>query len=142
MNHPEIKTGCLTSLLFWLVIGCIPPAVVPIPDPINPPVVIVPTSDLRVLLVRETDENRKPPAAQLAIFSSVEVRTWLRDHKIQYRAWDDDINPQRESKPWQEMLAMPRSSLPWIVISGPKSFSGPLPADVPSMLALLKEKLQ
>lgn len=71
MNRPEIKSGCLASLLpllpWLLLLGCVPPLTpVPLPDPVNPPViVVVPAVEGRrvVLLLHETRDQTPAFAA-------------------------------------------------------------------------------
>lgn len=117
--------------------GPIPPD--PGPDPPIPPTPPVPV-ELRVLVVHETGDLNKMPAAQRAILTSVPVRDFLTAKCAKdgtqpaFRFYDDNAAP---TVPWlKDAMAKPRKSLPWIVIVG--VYEGPLPANVEEMLALLK----
>lgn len=101
----------------------------------------------RVLIVYETGDLHPP--AQAAIFTSGVLRDYLDAKTAKdahnptgaYRIWDKDVNLNHPlvSPSWKAAMARPRTSLPWIVVSNGKTgFEGPLPADVPKTLDLLK----
>lgn len=122
-----------------------PPAPVP-PSPKPPAPVPIPGSGFRVLIIRETKELSTLPPAQVAIFSAREVREYLTSHCVlegnqrAFRIWDQDTDVSREDKHWQEAMKRKRDSLPWLLVTnGKEGYEGPLPKDVPEMMALLKK---
>ena len=124
----------VASMLF----GCsIPlPPLPPIPPGPKPPPVVI-TTGLRVLIVRETEDQL--PAEQQAIFTSAPFRTFIRESKATLRVWDDDVDAANESDAdFRKMLELPRSALPWIVVAGgSKTISQPLPKTVTEAQALI-----
>lgn len=113
-------------------------------DPNAPPPIA--GEGFRVLIVYETGQNL--PAAQSPILFGKTIREYLdaktvldadgRTHA--WRIWDKDVDASGESKSWQDALARPRKSIPWILISnGTTGYEGPLPATVDEALALLKK---
>lgn len=87
------------------------------------------------------------PAAQDAILTSRVIHDALKGKTLKdadnpngaWRIWDKDVNASGESKPWQDLLARPRTAVPWIILAGPGGIvhEGPLPASVPATLDLL-----
>lgn len=134
----------------WVIIGTpeptpIPPSPTPIPTPDNVP---IPVAGFRVLMVYETTELPKLPAAQQIIPYSKTIRDYLDakcvlggDNKTrEYRIFDKDIDTKFESAVWQNAMKRTRTSIPWIVISdGKTGYEGPLPQTVADTLALLKK---
>ena len=129
--------------------GTQPPGPTP-PTPPTPPQPAPPIAGggNRVLIVYETGD-RLPPA-QSAILTSGVLRDYLDAKTAKddfnptgaYRIWDKDVNLSHPSvsPSWKAAFARPRQSLPWIVVSnGRTGYEGPLPADVPQTLALLKK---
>lgn len=116
-----------------------PPAPPPNPAPI-------PVDGFRSLIVYESADLSKLPAGQLAALYSQQVRDYLTskctmgpDGKTkEWRTLDKDV--VADSKLWQDAMARPRKSLPWIVLSdGKTGFEGPLPATEADLMTLLKK---
>ncbi len=143
------KTGEQARADFVVVIGDAPPNPPgpnpPTPDPPVPPVP-VPVTGLRVLIVEESADRPKLPASQQSVLFSKSVRDWLDAHCVDgeggvkdWGIFDKDADLSRYSRHLREMLARPRTSLPWVVIKGDGGIvhEGPLPVDVPAALNLL-----
>ena len=120
-----------------------PKPVVPDPPKPAPPIAI---PGFRVLFVVESSDLSKLPPEQVPIFTATPILSYLKSHCIQidgfpeYRIWDQDTPTANVSKTWRDAMALPRSSLPWIIISnGDTGYSGPLPANVADTLNLLKK---
>lgn len=116
-----------------------PPGPTPGPTPI-------PLQGLRVLVVYESADMTKMPAAQLTALRAQEVRDYLNSHcakagnQPEWRMYDKDADTTHDSDVWKEAMKRPRQSLPWILISdGTKGFEGPLPANKDDLLKLLKQ---
>lgn len=126
-----------------------PPDPGPGPGPGPPPSPApIPVAGFRVLMVYESADLSKMPAAQQVILYSKPVRDYLNakcimgpDNKTHdWRIWDRDSDTSNESALWQAAMKRPRASVPWIIISdGKKGYEGPLPATVDETLALLKK---
>jgi hypothetical protein len=118
----------------------VPPQPPTPPEPPTPPV--PPVAKLTVLIVEESSRRSALPASQIAAMTSPEVRGWLND-KCGVNGWrliDKDTDVSKASEWWQQAMAVPRTGLPWIVISSAtQAYSGPLPATVAEVLALLKK---
>lgn len=108
----------------------------------------IPGNGLRVAIIYESADLSRLPKAQLAILSSAQVRDWLSAHCAKgadgktpdWVICDQNVDMTYAADTWKQVLARPRKSLPWIVIStGRKGFEGPLPADVPATMELLKK---
>lgn len=130
--------------------GPVPPDPGPGPVPPVPPGPLppIPVAGFRTLIVYETSELSKLPAKQAAILYAKSIRDYLQSKAVmgpdgktkEWRMYDKDVDVSAESKIWQDAMKLPRTQVPWIVISdGKTGFSGPLPADVTSTLALLKK---
>lgn len=131
------------------VLGPGPAPVPPEPGPTPPgpePPAPIPGGELRVLIVEESADRAKLPAAQQAVLFSPRVRDYLNtncavgpDGKTpEWRILDKDTDLSGESAIWQAVMKRPRQSLPWIVIGyGNTGYEGPLPATVDEMLKLL-----
>lgn len=118
----------------------------PEPTPTPPQPTPIPGDGFRVLIVRETKDLSNLPASQVAIFSAREVREYLgtkcvlEGNQRAFRIWDQDTDVSREAQHWQDAMKRPRSSLPWLLVTnGKEGYEGPLPKDVPEMMALLKK---
>lgn len=125
------------------------------PTPPPAPVVDAPfeSSGYAVLMIREASGVLSP--TQTSIFQSSAIHKYiggkavkLSDGQPFYRAWDDDYSDAELSNvPGELRAAYSRvtedmDSLPWIAIvgkDGKSGYSGPLPADVDSTMALLKK---
>ena len=127
MNTPTIKRGCLTSLLFAILLGCLP-IIDPVPLPIDVVPIVVPiTSGFRVLIVEEGVERRNLLPEQAAIFTSPSLRAFCKSNGAELHCWDKDVDATRKPAEWQSMLKRPRQSLPWLIVEGKTIFEGPLP---------------
>jgi hypothetical protein len=149
----RLKDGAtiLESARATVVIGGVPPGPDPDPGPDpKPNPAPIPAAGLHVLIVYESAEVGKLPAAQEAILYAQSIRDYLNakcpvgpDNKTkEWRIWDKDVATAGESKLWQEALKRPRASVPWIIVSNPAKgggFEGPLPANVADTLTLLKK---
>jgi len=125
-----------------------PPPIPPVPPPDPPSPAPIPVAGFRVLIVYESGDLTKMPAAQQAILYSKTLRDYLNvkcvagpDSKTrEWRIFDKDVDTSGESAVWQAVMKRPRSAVPWIVISdGKAGHEGPLPATVDETLALLKK---
>lgn len=137
---------------FTVTIGDAPPPVPP-PGPPPPPTPLpepapIPVAGFRVLIVYETADLSRMPAAQSAIIYSKSVRDFLNakcvvgpDSKTkEFRIYDKDVDASGESKIWQDAMKRPRTSVPWLIVSdGTQGYEGPLPADVDATLAILRK---
>lgn len=95
MTTLTIKRGCLTSLIFACLVGCLPTIpLIPIVDPINPPVVVNPVAgDVFLIVVEETADRTAETAAVLN--GSSEWWHNLGSRDVSYR-WIDDDTPGAE----------------------------------------------
>ena len=131
-------------------VGPIPP---PEPDPIPPgpdPTPPIPGDANRVLIVYESSQLSSLPPAQAVLMSASSVRGYLAKRCIvgpdkvtpDFRIWDKDVDLTNVPQVWKDAMAIPRTSLPWIVVSNGKAgYSGPLPADETGLMATLKKYL-
>ena len=102
---------------------------------------------LCVLIVDENEDYDTPAYAPfLPVLNSTALIDWLDancakvDGVPEWRHWDDDVEIVEESQKWRDALAIPRASLPWIVVSnGRTGYSGPLPQSEAATLELLKK---
>lgn len=131
----------------------VPPTPPPGPDPPVPPTpppgpVPIPGEGLRVLMLYESTDIPKLAESQRSVLFSKKVRDYLNakcppgpDGKTkEWRVWDKDSDATGEAKIWQDALARPAKSMPWVVISNGKTgYEGPMPTTVEGMLALLKK---
>lgn len=124
----------------------------PDPDDPDPPPqdVPFPAPGLAVMVVREASDQSLPPA-QLSIFTSKTINSWLAANCVKdskgdpfARTWDDDYTADQLGNVGDDVKAAyaatkaAAKSMPWICISNGKTgFSGPLPANVDAMLELL-----
>lgn len=100
----------------------------------------------RVLIVYEDGDLHKMPSKQVqamksgAVLDYLEARCVVEGSRKAYRIWDQNISTANVGKIWQDAMALPRASLPWVIVSnGRTGFAGPLPADESSLLALLSK---
>lgn len=108
---------------------------------------IVPGDNFRVLIVEETAERDKLPKAQQDIFASTAIRAYEKNHCVKgengdtgYRVTDKDDDVSNDSAWVKDAMALPRTGLPFIVISNGKSYTGSmLPPTEAETLALLKK---
>lgn len=119
------------------------------PDVDPPPDVkaLIDADGLHVLIVEEKDDRRNLPVKQASVLiPSSQLTGWLKDHKGQWRIFDDDDQDVSQDDPkWQKALKeLERESLPWIYIQHDRKpkFSGPLPGSVEDTIALLEKSAQ
>lgn len=101
------------------------------------------------MIVVDTNEMSKMPAAQQLALSSGDVRSYLNatcplgpDGKThEWRIWDKSVNASNESALWQAALKRAEGKpTPWIVVSnGTTGYEGALPANAADLLTLLKK---
>ncbi len=122
------------------------PTPAPAPTPVVPPP--IPSPGLRVLMLYESADLTKYPAAQASIIYDQSLRIFLdgacakgADGKSpEYRIWDKDVIASGDSPLWQTALARPHPTMPWIVVSnGITGYEGPLPGNAADTLALVKK---
>lgn len=144
---------------FVEIVGVTPPT----PD-IKPPTpdVVPPTPDtdkaplpdspgFNVLLIYES--GALPPTVpkdQHEIQYLPTVRDWLTANTTPADGWagwrigDPDAGVPQGSKLWDKMLALPRMSIPWLIVNNGaknKGYSGPMPKNATEFMALV-EKLK
>lgn len=117
----------------------------PGPGPTPGPVPI-PGQGLRVLIVYESADLPKMPSAQVQMLTAKEVLDYLdaKTAKVngqpEYRKFDQNADVKGESQTWQDAMARPRASVPWIVISnGTTGYEGALPANKNDLMTLLRK---
>lgn len=105
----------------------------------------------RVYIVEESGERDKlTPGQKDVILSNApgSVREYAKTHVVktgdapEFRVLDKDTNVSLDSPGVQQAMALPRTSLPWIVVSNGPSKGGqsiPLPPTAAETLALLKK---
>lgn len=119
------------------------------PDPPKPEPGPIPAKGMHVLIVFNSEDVDNYPKAQADVLSDYSVREYLRakctadgeagDSKA-YRIWDKDSDLTYVPEKWKVAMGLPRTSLPWIVISTDSGgFQGPLPANSDETLKLLKK---
>ena len=119
------------------------PEVEPAPKPTPAP---IPLDGLRVLMVYDSEQLAKLPPAQHAVFFSQELRGYLNSKcalsdkgQREWRVWTSSTDASGEAEHWQQAMARPRKSLPWLIISNGKAgYEGPLPGTVADTLKLLQ----
>ena len=87
-----------------------------------------PADGLHVLIVYESANNRQLTADQREIMGGADTRAFLDGvAPKRYRIYDQNSDLQFAPKVWQDAMAVPRTSLPYLVISnGTTGFQGPL----------------
>lgn len=133
------------------------PGPVPQPvNPVNPPQPVnpvqppspapIPLEGLRVLFVFDPKTQTSLTPGQNSALFGAEVRGYLNSKTAvangyrEWRLWPVGTDNSGEAKYWQDVMARPRQSLPWLVISNGKAgYEGPLPATVEETLKLLKQ---
>lgn len=134
-----------------IIIGTPPPPTPPDVKPDNPPdpkpiPAPIALDGLRVLMVYDSAELAKLPAAQHSIFYSQTLRNFLNTKCVagdkgqrEWRVWTSTTDASAEADHWQKALARPRKSLPWLIVSNGKTgYEGPLPATVDDTLKLIE----
>lgn len=134
-----------------VVVGDAPPGPGPDPKPPDPkpdPPGPKPTGGLRVLIVYESANLAAMPEAQSKILFSAQVRAALNaaceaDGAVKgWRIFDKDVDASGDTAGWAALLARPRASVPWVVMTrgGTVVHDAALPADADAFLALLASK--
>ena len=122
-----------------------PPAPKPVDPPVPPP---IPGAGLRVLVVYESADLARLPAAQQAILFGKETRDYLNaacavgpdGRTREWRLFDKDVPLTPDTKVWQDAKLRPRAGLPAVVIAnGVTGYEGPLPATPAEFVALVKK---
>jgi hypothetical protein len=125
----------------------VPPGPTP-PGPNPPPVPPDPAAPLRVLVVYETADLPKMPAAQRALLFDAKVRAALKDRTDKagpdqrgWNIWDKDTDVSQTAPFWQSAMKRPRAAVPFVhLFKGDKPvYEGPLPADAAAMLDLINK---
>lgn len=121
----------------------------PDPDPVPVPDGLAPITEpgFRVLIVYESKDLSKLPAAQQAILFDQDVRAYLTakcvkgaDGKTsEWRMVDPNVVVAPDSVVWAKALARERKALPWLIVSdGKRGFEGPLPANKADAMKIIK----
>ena len=100
--------------------GPTPPGPEPGPDP--PP---IPADGKRVLIIYESADAAQLTADQTAAINGVDFRAYLARATSkgpdgvtpEYRIWDKDVSLTNVSDTWKKAMALPRTALPWLVVS-------------------------
>lgn len=136
-----------------VVVGEAPPVPPPGPGP-KPPepkpdgTAPIAGDGFRVLVIYESAELPKLPAAQSAVLYAANVRDYLRTKCVKdtdnpqgaWRMWDKDVDTASESQSWKDAMKRERKGLPWILISnGRTGYEGPLPGTITETIALLQK---
>lgn len=130
-----------------LVVGCGPTPPGPVPPGPAPTPAPIAGEGFRALILYDTKNLSQLPTAQQDILFSADIRTYLNTKAAKgpsglpdWIIWDAGIDASNDSKAFQDALKLPRSQLPWIIISdGKTGFSGPLPATAEEALKLLQK---
>lgn len=126
-----------------------PPGPDPPPDP-GPGPIPIPGDSKRALIVYESSELSLIPPSQAVLITSGNVRDYLDSHcskgpdgiTPERRIWDKDVDLTNVSETWKKAMALPRTSIPWLVVSnGVAGYSGPLPLTEAELLTTLKKYL-
>lgn len=125
------------------------------PDP-SPTPAPIPEAGFRVLVVLESADASKLPAAQLNALSAKATIDYLNTKTVkgpdgktgEWRIWDQNVDLSGERPLWQgamtralsDFIKSKGAALPWLLISdGKTGYSGPLPASTTELLQLLKK---
>jgi hypothetical protein len=142
------KDGATVRADFAVLVGDAPPGPAPGPGP-GPTPPPTPVAGLHVLVLYESGELTKLPAAQQNVLYAKSVRDYLNAHTPagpdgkthQWRMFDWDTDVAAEAKDWQALMARKpdKAKLPWVVVAGDRgvAYEGPLPATADEMLKLL-----
>lgn len=138
--QPQPGSGGLLFVIgLILLLALAQGGIVTPPGPVVPPAPVV-ADKLIVLVVEETGERHKLPASQLSVLTSLAVREYVASKSGEMRIYDPQADLKNEAGVWRDAMAVPRQSLPWLVVSNGKAgFSGPLPATVDDTLTLLRK---
>jgi hypothetical protein len=128
----------------------VPPGPTPVPPGPIPPVPPAPepnpmpgVTGLHMLVVYETGDLSKYPAAMVNSWQSKAVFDYLaaKGASKNWRVWDQNLDPSGDLPKWQAAMARVKGKpLPWVIVSnGTSGYEGPAPPDTASLLALLKK---
>ena len=140
------------------VIPVIDPIVDPVVDPpVDPPVVVDPAivsvPGNRVLIVYESSDKSAYPADQLLILNSQRLARYLDENCAKgtkgnpdWRIWDKDVDTDHGpvDPVWKEAMALPRTSIPWLIVTNGKvgGYTGPLPANVDDVIVICAKEFK
>lgn len=147
VNVTAVGTRADGSLIFGvqekkLVVGSAPTPgpTPPTPDPPQPvPDAPIDAPGMHILVVYESAEVDKMPAAQKSMLYSTNTRSYLNSVATdKWRVLDQHTNYTDPSNIWAKALKRPRTSLPWIIISnGTTGYEGPLPESFDALKGLI-----
>lgn len=143
LAYGALKDAASEPAVCTVVIGEAPPGPGPGPGPGPQPGGVF----NRALILFESAERSKMPRAQDAILTDASVHAYLTANTLKdkenpngaWRVWDKDVSPVSAGKPWADLMARPRTGVPWLILSNDAGvvYEGVLPADVPATLSLL-----
>lgn len=130
----------------------VPPEPIP-PEPEPTPPIPPQPAGFRVLILEETAERGKLPAAQVSALNSTKAREYMNaktpkgpDGKTpEWRMWDDDhVDLTHAAENWRKAYELAKKDsagkLPWIVVSnGNAGESRPFPQTEAELLELLRK---
>jgi hypothetical protein len=124
-----------------------PKPVDPKPDDPKPSVAPIPLPGLRVMIVYDSAKLAELPKEQQAILFGAETRGLLNQKCVadesgnaSWRIYPKVTDAGAADKVWQDALARPRQSVPWVVVSNGKTgFEGPLPTNSAQFAELIKK---
>lgn len=139
----DIKPLAIIVLIVLLaMLGGTPgpgPDVDPDDEIVDPDPPVITAAGPHVLIIEETADRGRLSTEQLtALFT---VSSWAGKRGFKWRVWDQQIDNQETDDPfWAAALALPRESLPWIVLADDDAgYSGPLPEDMDTIEDLVAE---
>lgn len=125
-----------------LIVGTIRITVGSAPEPAPPPDPPRPrirTDKLVVVIVHETNSPALPPE-QAVILSSKMLRDDIAAAGGIIRVLDPDTDVSRDEQVVREIMQLPRSALPWLVVATPTRYhAGPLPATLQQVRQIIEE---
>lgn len=99
-----------------------------------------PTDKLSVLIVESTEDRDELSRSQTAARDSVIWRAYVESVGGQWRVLDDQTDISKELEWVKSGMAVPRASMPWLVISTGKSGSSvPFPENLEALMLELKK---
>lgn len=100
-----------------------------------------PADGLHVLIVYESTKMNGLTAEQRAIIAGADIRGALNAAAPgKYRIYDQDADLQFVEQVWKDAMAVPRQSVPWLVISNGKAgYNGPLDMSAAKFREMLSE---
>ena len=119
----------------------------PKPDDPKPTPAPIPLPGLRVMIVYDSAKLAEMPKEQQAILFGAETRGLLNQKCVadeqgnaSWRIYPKVTDISNADKVWQDAIARPRASVPWVVVSNGKTgFEGPLPANAAQFMELVKK---